>query len=185
MVALIGVLATSVLTGLVVAVLLSLLIVLYRASRPYLAILGRVPGQRAAYGDILRHAEYQEIPGLVMLRLDAALFFANANVADKEIRETIAHKTTAPGQSPRAVLLDLGVTGDLDVASMDMLRDLITDLRAQKIEVLFAQVRGAVRDRMRRAGLMQVVGEDHVFYSIEAAVHFASREILPSDDQKG
>lgn len=167
LVALFGVILSDVLTGLAIAVLLSLLIVLYRASRPSIAVLARVPGQHAAYGDMQRHPEYQEIPGLILFRPNAPLFFANANVADKEIRASIAARPVPP----RAILIDLGATSDLDIASNDMLMELVSDLRAKEIEVLLAQVRGSVRDRMRRTGLMQVVGEDHIFFSVEGAVH--------------
>lgn len=166
LVALFGVVASDVLTGLAIAVLLSLMIVLYRASRPYMAQLGRVPGQRAAYGDLSRHPNYEKIEGLIIFRVDAPLFFANANVADKEIRASIAtHDPT-----PNAIIIDLGATSDLDIASIDMLKELVGDLRSINIQVLFAQVRGAARDRMRRTGFMKAIGEENIFLSVEAAV---------------
>lgn len=167
LVALFGVILSDVLIGLSIAVLLSLMIVLYRASRPYLATLGQVPGQRAAYGDLARHPEYQEIPGLLIFRVDAPLFFANANVLDSEVRKNIAvHIPT-----PTVIIIDLGATSDLDIASADMLNDLVGDLKSINIQVYFAQVRGAARDRMRKTGLMKLVGEENIFLSVEAAVH--------------
>ncbi len=81
MVALVAVVTTTVLVGLVVAVLLSLMLVLYRASRPYVARLGKLSGERATYVDLERHPEAEEIPGLLMLRIDAPLYFFNVNVA--------------------------------------------------------------------------------------------------------
>lgn len=167
LVALFGVVLSDVLVGLSIAVFLSLLMVLYRASRPYIARLGRVPGQRAAYGDISRHPEYQEVGGLIIMRMDAPLFFANANVADKEIRAAI-QKSASP---PQAILLDLAATADLDIASVDMLQDLVKDLRSNNIELLLAQVRGAARDRLRRTGLIDVIGAEKIFLSVEEAVH--------------
>jgi MFS superfamily sulfate permease-like transporter len=175
LVALMGVVLSSVLVGLMLAVLLSLIIVLYRASRPYVALLGRVPGQRAAFGDIFRHPEYEQIPGLIIFRLDAPLFFANASVARKEIHAAIGARLTPP----EAILVDLGATADLDIASADMLEELVTDLRDKQIEVFFAQVRGSVRDRMRKTGLMKIAGEEHIFYSIEGAVHYFQHERTP------
>jgi len=179
LVALFGVILSDVLTGLAIAVLLSLFLVLYRASRPYIAILARVPGQRAAYGDMLRHPEYEEIPGLIVFRLDAPLFFANANVADKEIRASIKARPSPP----HAILIDLGATADLDIASNDMLMELVSNLHAENVDVLLAQVRGSVRDRMRRTGLMNVVGEDHIFYSIEGAVHNYLERSIAAEEQ--
>ena len=115
--ALVGVLTTSVMTGLAIAVLLSVVMLLYRASRPYIAILGkRASGE---YGDMGRHADAQPIPGLVILRLDAPLYFFNANVARTQILTQ-----TAVDPPPQAILLDLGASADLDIGTSDMLRDL-------------------------------------------------------------
>ncbi len=70
-------------TGLMLAVFLSLVMLLYRASRPYIAIVGRSPN--GEYNDLGRHPDAQSIPGLVILRLDAPLYFFNANVARAQI----------------------------------------------------------------------------------------------------
>ncbi len=83
--ALIGVVSSDVMTGLMIAVLLSVVMLLYRASRPYIATLGRRPGAPGEYGDISRNKEAELIPGLVILRLDAPLYFFNANVARTQI----------------------------------------------------------------------------------------------------
>ena len=161
--ALIGVAASDVMTGLMLAVFLSVVMLLYRASRPYIAILGqRANGE---YSDLDRHADAQAIPGLVMLRLDAPLYFFNANVARTQI---LAQTTADP--PPQAILLDLAASADLDIGTSDMLRDLCSDLRAKQIDLLFAQIRGSVRDRMMKTGLLEHVGEDHLYASIAAAV---------------
>jgi MFS superfamily sulfate permease-like transporter len=70
----------------------------------------------------------------------------------------------------RAILLDLAASADLDIGTSDMLRDLCSDLRAKQIDVLFAQIRGSVRDRMRKTGLLEHLGEDHLYASTAAAV---------------
>ncbi len=167
MVALLGVISTDVLTGLIIAVFLSLIIILYRASRPYMAVLGKVPSQPAAYGDLARHPENLLVPGLLIVRLDAALYFLNANVARSQLLTLIA----ASQPAPQAVLFDLGASADLDIASLDMLKHLIVELDEIGIEVLLAQVRGSVRDRLRQASLMAEIGEDRIYLSVAAAVH--------------
>jgi high affinity sulfate transporter 1 len=169
LVALVGVVATDVMTGLVLAVLLSLVMLLYRASRPYIAFLGkRASGE---YGDMGRHPDAQSVPGLVLLRLDAPLYFFNANVARTQI---LVQKGLEP--PPQAILLDLGASADLDIGTADVLRDLTSDLRQAGIDLLLAQVRGSVRERMRVTGLFDHVGEDHIFPSVDAAVQsFLSR----------
>jgi SulP family sulfate permease len=167
--ALVGVLSTSVMVGLAIAVLLSVVMLLYRASRPYIAILGkRASGE---YGDMGRHADAQPVPGLVILRLDAPLYFFNANVARTQILAQ-----TAVDPLPQAILLDLGASADLDIGTSDMLRDLTSDLRQANIDLLFAQVRGSVRRRMSKTGLFNHIGKDHIFLSVDAAVQaFLSR----------
>jgi len=166
-VALFGVLITDVLTGLIIAVFLSLLIILYRASRPHLAVLGKVPGQVIGYGDIDRHPENITIPGLLIVRLDAPLYFLNANVAHTQVVEMVA----ANQPPPTAVIFHLGASTDLDVASLDMLRTLIVELEESDIKVFLAQVRGGVRDRLRKTGIMETVGVHNVYPSVDAAVY--------------
>jgi SulP family sulfate permease len=160
--ALAGVALSDVMTGLMLAVLLSLVMLLYRASRPYIAILGQQAN--GEFSDQGRHPDAQSIPGLVILRLDAPLYFFNANVARTQI---LAQTTSDP--QPQAILLDLAASADLDIGTADMLRDLCSDLRANQID-LFAQVRGSVRDRMERTGLLEHIGADHLYSSTAAAV---------------
>jgi high affinity sulfate transporter 1 len=167
MVALLGVISTDVLTGLLIAVFLSLVIILYRASRPYEAVLGKVPGEVAAYGDIARHPENLRVPGLLIVRLDAPLYFLNANVARGQILDLVASSEPAPV----AVLFDLGASADLDIASLDMLKGLVVELDEMGVDMLLAQVRGGVRDRLRQASLMAEIGEDRIYLSVAAAVH--------------
>jgi SulP family sulfate permease len=166
-VALFGVLSTDVLTGLLIAVFLSLLIILYRASRPYVAVLGEVPGQVATYGDVARHPENMQVPGLLIVRLDAPLYFLNANVA----RGQILGLVTASQPPPRAILFDLGASADLDVASLDMLKNLVRELDEAGVDVLLAEIRGRVRDRLRKASVMADIGENRIYQSVPAAVH--------------
>jgi SulP family sulfate permease len=161
--ALAGVALSDVMTGLMLAVLLSLVMLLYRASRPYIAIVGkRVSGE---FGDLDRHPDAQRVPGLVILRLDAPLYFFNANVARTQI---LAQTTVDP--VPQAILLDLGASADLDIGTADMLRALCSDLRANQIDLLFAQIRGSVHDRMTKTGLLEHIGADHLYASTAAAV---------------
>jgi SulP family sulfate permease len=178
MTAMVGVLLTSVLAGMMIAVLLSVLFLLYRASRPYAASLGRMPGSRATFADLARHPDAEPIPRLVIVRLDAPLYFFNANVAKAEILEILAGQEV----EPRGVLIDLAATADLDVTTTDMLFELVGDLRSRSIEVLVAQVKGTVRDRLRKTDLMAELGEDRVYLSVESAVTDFRRRWPPEGD---
>jgi len=164
--ALVGVITTTVLVGLMIAVLLSVVLLLYRASRPYVAVLGKLGGVQATYADVGRHPNAKQIAGLLILRLDAPLYFFNSNVARRQILDLVA----ASDPQPRAIVLDIGASADFDVTTADMLQALVKELRSRSIDVLLAQVKGAVRDRMRRTGLMELVGEDRIYLSIAAAV---------------
>ena len=166
MVALVGVVLTTVLIGLAIAVLLSVAFLLYRASRPYIAALGQIPGYRATFGDLTRHPDAEPIPGLLVVRLDAPLYFFNANVARSQILALVA----ATDPPPTGILIDLAATADLDVTSADMLYELVGDLEERSIEVLLAQVKGSVRDRMWKTGLMDRIGEDRLYLSLGSGV---------------
>jgi MFS superfamily sulfate permease-like transporter len=176
MTALIGVVATTALTGMVIAVTLSLLAILYQASRPYIAVLGRIPGSPPVFADADRHPRAQPIEGFLLLRPNVPLTFVNADVAKDQI---VALVRAAPADL-RAVVLDIGATADLDVATTDMLATLFTALRESGIELRLAQVRSPVRDRMRRTGLVDLIGEEHWFLSDSAAV---AAPIVESEDE--
>jgi len=120
----------------------------------------------ATYADVGRHPNARLVPGLLILRLDAPLYFFNSSVARRQILDLVAAAET----QPRGIVLEIGASSDLDVTTADMLQALVKELRSRFIEVLFAQVKGAVRDRMRRTGLMELVGEDRIYLSIAAAV---------------
>lgn len=177
--ALIGVISSDVMTGLIIAVLLSVVMLLYRASRPYIAILGRRKESPGEYADISRNNEIELIPGLVILRLDAPLYFFNANVARTQILDLTKENP------PRAILLDLGASADLDIGTSDMLQALISDLRQAGIDMLFSQVRSSVRDRMRLTGLLDHIGTDHIFASIASAVKVFETSQKPKVKKKG
>jgi SulP family sulfate permease len=165
-VALIGVATTDVLAGLVIAVLLSLLMLLLRASRPYEAVLGRMPGERAVYADLSRHPDAEAIPGLLIVRLDAPLYFFNSSVTRSQILALVDGQPSPP----RRVILDVGATADLDVTTTDMLAQLLDDLEERGVALSLAQAKGKVRDRLARTGLLERIGSDGIYLSVAQAV---------------
>jgi high affinity sulfate transporter 1 len=166
MTALGGVVFTTALTGMGIAVALSLLAILYQASRPYIAVLARIPGDPPVYADAERHPSAVPVTDFLIVRPNVALTFVNADVAKDQILALLGSRP-AP---PRAVVIDISATADLDVAATDMLAALFTDLQRDGIEMRLAQVRGSVRDRMRRTGLMTTLGEGRCYLSTESAV---------------
>jgi SulP family sulfate permease len=164
--ALIGVATTDVLAGLVIAVLLSLLMLLLRASRPYEAVLGRMPGDRAVYADLSRHPDAEAIPGLLIVRLDAPLYFFNSSVTRSQILALVDGQPSPP----RTVILDVGATADLDVTTTDMLAQLLDELEERGVTLSLAQAKGKVRDRLARTGLLERIGSDGIYFSVAQAV---------------
>jgi sulfate permease, SulP family len=170
LVACIGVLTTSVLTGLAFAALVSIVLLLYRASQPAVTVMGRIPGTRDGFGDLGRYAGAWQVPGVLALRLDTPLYYFNAN--DVEMRVLTMIETADP--RPQSLVLDIGATGDIDVTTADMLRELLRALADLGVSLSLAQAKGRVRDRMVTSGLMDAVGADHVFPTVSAAVAAAS-----------
>jgi high affinity sulfate transporter 1 len=166
-----GVVAIDVLTGLVIGVVAMVLLVVYQASRPHLSILGRVPGVPDAYGDVARHPEYERVPGLLVLRLEAPFFYANASLVAGAIKRLAGAEETLPN----AVVLDFGPNANLDITSSEKLDELVTELRGAGIDFALAEVRRPTLDAARRSGVLATIGEDRVFHTIDEAVGALSR----------
>ena len=179
--AMIGVILTTALVGMVIAVILSLLAILYQASRPYIAVLGRLPGEPPSFGDLERHPGARPLPGLLILRPNVPLTFVNASVAKDQIMAMIG----TAAEPPKLVVLSISATADLDVATIDMFIELIEELGRRSIELRLAQARGAVRDRMRRTGLMDTLGEGQVFLSVSIAVEIPPRVVAQASPGAG
>jgi len=143
--ALAGVLVFDTLPGLFIGIAVSLLLLLYRASRPHVAVLGQVPGMPGQYGDVVRHPENERPAGVALLRVEGGLFFANADT----VREAIRAHAAEPGT--RAVVLDAETAPFIDVSAARMLIQLAGDLRRAGVELVLARDVGQVRDVLRRA----------------------------------
>jgi SulP family sulfate permease len=141
--ALLGVLVFDTLPGLFIGIAVSLLLLLYRASRPHVAVLGRDPGAGGRWSDLERHPDNERIPGIVVLRPESGLFFANADAVRNAIR---AHAN----EGTDAVVLDAETVPAIDLTAVSMLTELAVDLRRDGIELVLARDIGAVRDLVRR-----------------------------------
>ena len=164
--ALLGVLFIDVLQGMMIGLLASLAFVIYRSSRPHLASLGRVPGASGAYADVTRHPDTVPVPGVVIIRLDAPMYYANALTARDGLK-TMIREATPP---VRAVVFDAEGQDDLDLTSADVLKRLVAELRDGGMAVYFANVHAPVFQRARETGLLEVVGDGHVFPTVDLAV---------------
>jgi high affinity sulfate transporter 1 len=160
-----GVVLLGVIQGIFMAVALALLAFIWRAWRPYDAVLGHVDGLKS-YHDIARHPEAKRIPGLVLFRWDAPLFFANAETFRKQVLRAVAD---APTPTKWVVVAAEPIT-DVDITAAGMLADLDHALHEAGLDLFFAEMKGPVKDRLKRYGLFNRLGIENFFPTIEQAV---------------
>ena len=140
--ALAGVLVFDTLPGLFIGIGVSIVLLVYRASRPHIAILGRDPGDAERWNDLQRHPDNEREPGIVVVRCESALIFANADAVRDAIHANIDDDTFA-------VVLDAETVPTIDVTAVSMLTRLADDLRRDGIELVFARDVGVVRELVR------------------------------------
>ncbi|MBK9965691.1 MAG: SulP family inorganic anion transporter [Holophagales bacterium] len=160
-----GVALFGVIEGIFIAVGLALADFVWRAWRPYDAVLGCVEGIEG-YHDVSRHPEGRRIPGLVLFRWDAPLFFANAETFHAHVLRAVA---LAPTPTKWVVVAAEPVT-DIDTTAADELAALDQELEEAGIEICFAEMKGPVKDRLKKYGLFAKLGAGNFFPTIEQAV---------------
>ena len=160
-----GVAFLGVIEGIFIAVGLALLNFIRRAWRPYDTVLGRVDGLKG-YHDVTRYPHAKRIPGLVLFRWDAPLFFANAEEFADRVRQAIASSPTPV----RWVIVAAEPVTDLDTTAADVLWELEEELAAEGVDLRFAEVKDPVKDRLKRYGLFERFGDDHFYPTVGQGV---------------
>lgn len=159
-----GVAALGVLPGIAVAVGLSILNVFRRAWWPYQTVLGNVPGV-PGYHDVRSYPDAERLPGAVIFRFDAPLFFANARVFREQVERLVAQ---TPGL--RWVIVAAEPVTDVDTTAADMLTELDKDLDAAGVRLVFAELKDPVRAKVERYGLARRIEPQHFYPTIKSAV---------------
>ena len=178
--ALLGVLVFDTLPGLFIGIGVSILLLLYRASRPAVTTLARASSPEHDEGlwvDVARHPDLSHRDDVVVVRVESGLFFANADHVREEILGQVTETTVA-------VVLDAETTPVIDVSATEMLTRLAQDLRRQDVELLIAHGIGQIRDVLRRAGSDDQVLQT-VYPSVDEAVAAVPRDRAgppPADD---
>jgi high affinity sulfate transporter 1 len=180
-VAVLGVLTFEALEGLMIAVILSLLALVWRASQANLSVIGREPG-RLVFSDSHRHPENRTIPGLLIVRPDQGLFFANVESLSNEINQLVES-----AESPvKVVLLDLELTNQLDVPALDMLSELKEEMQKRGAELWLVRVHGAVRDSLEKGHVLQQIGLENIYPRIIGGIlTYLTREPMEGDEKIG
>jgi len=161
-----GVALFGAIPGIGLAIVAAVIEFLWDGWRPHFAVLGRVEGMKG-YHDLKRYPDARQVPGLLLFRWDAPLFFANAELFRSRVLETVAASPTPV----RWLVVGAEPITSVDVTAADILDDLDRILRAEGIELCFAEMKDPVKDKLKRFGLHTNLGEERFFATIGEAVN--------------
>ena len=166
-----GVATVGVLPGVALAVILSLLLLLRRASSPYDAVLGQAPGLDG-FTDVSESAEAQTVPGVLIYRFDAALLFFNADYLKRRVRKAVKQSESMPSH----FIFDMEAINSIDVTGLEALEELRSEFKHKGINFVIARAKRIVSGRLVRAGFSERLGADHFYPSIRSAVQGCLRK---------
>jgi len=176
--ALIGVLGSGILRGVMIGAVISLVQILRRASQPRVAPLGRIPGTHR-YSDLERNPGNEPVPDISIFRVEASLFYFNVEY----VRGTILRRVRSESTPPKMVVLDLSTSPHVDLQSAAALNTLEDELKAAGIRLQVVETHSAVRDRLRAEGLDEKLGGINRFRTVAQAVEeFQSDAGIPAPE---
>ena len=158
-----GVMLLGVLQGIVVAVALAILLFFRRNWWPHGAVLGRVD-EATGWHDVKTYPDAEQLPGIVVYRWEAPLFFANAGSFREQIRKL------ARERKPDWIVLQCEAVTDVDVTAAEMLERLDNELNAEGVHLAFAEMRTRLQDLTLRYGLLETLDRDHFYPTLETAL---------------
>ena len=165
MAALVGVLCSGILRGVLIGAIISLALLLRRAARPHVAFLGRIPGMQR-FSDLARHPDNEPVPGALLFRAEASLLYFNC----ESVREAVLARVREAAAPLRFVVCDLSTSPHVDMAGAEMLMGLHRDLEQQGIQFQVVEARAKVRDMLRVEGFEDRVGAVNRFASLAEVV---------------
>ena len=164
MVALFGVLILGVLHGIGFGVVMALILLIHHASYPTMSELGQLPGDH--FHDISSHSDARRCPGLLILRFENSLLYVNANYFADQVKLRIEEST----EPVREVLIDCRPINLIDTTGAGALIGLSEELRANGVRLSLAGARDAIRERVRRTGVEQAIGEERTYDTVTDGV---------------
>jgi MFS superfamily sulfate permease-like transporter len=165
MAAILGVLGSGLLRGVMIGAIISLVQLLRRAAKPHVALLGRIPGTQR-FSDQERHPENEAIPGVLIFRPESGLIYFNID----HVRDTVAERVRADATPPKLVIIDLSAAPSVDLQSAHALAGLAHELTATGIRFQAVEARSGVRDRLRREGVVEELGGIDRFTTVADAI---------------
>jgi len=163
--ALAGVLSSGLLRGVMIGAVISLVLLIRSASRPHVALLGRIAGTRR-FSDRERHPDNQLTPGVVVFRPESSLVYFNMD----HVRDTIINRVRTEATPPSLVVMDLSAAPHMDMHSAHMLVELADELKVAGLRLQVVEARSSVRDRLRAEGVDAHLGGVNRFTSVADAV---------------
>jgi SulP family sulfate permease len=176
MIALVGVLIWGILTGVLLAAIITLLLLIKATSSPYVAFLGRIPGTNR-YSDLERHPENEIIKGVLIVRIESSVFYFNVENIKDQLWEKINNET----HSLHTVLFDLSSSPKIDLAGVRFFKQFFMDLKAKNISLKVTEARAEVRDNLRAEGLEVLLGHISRSVSVDDLVVKAVKGFTNSD----
>ena len=167
--------------GLAIAVAVSLLIVLYESAYPHTSVMGRLPGT-TVYRNIKQYPEAERYDGLVLMRIDAPLYFANAqNVRDKirkyRLQAEAELEARSPGSRVKYLVLDISPVSHIDTSALHILEDMNVNYCSRGQQICYSNPSLLVMERFVSSGLADKIGREHFFTSLHDAVNWCLHEM--------
>ena len=158
--------------GIGIGVVLSLVWVIYRSAYPHIAELANIPNTKY-YRNIKRFPELHRENGVLIVRFDAQLFFANINFFRDKVNEMIQCRE----DKIELLILDFAAVNEIDSSALHMLHEFHRDMDERDIAVKITSLRGPVRDKFELSGIFECFGKDNFYLQIsEAIYHFKNKE---------
>jgi sulfate permease, SulP family len=170
--ALLGVLSAGLLQGVLIGAVISMVLLIRRASKPHVAFLGRIPGTRR-YSDRERHTSNEPTAGILAFRVEAAIVYFNA----EHVFDAVLARLDAAAEPVRLVVCDLSASPQIDMAGAHMFRTLHAELAKRGIEFRMVEARSSVRDMLRVEGIEEKVGRIDRFTMLADAIDAFQNEV--------
>lgn len=163
--ALLGVLGSGLLRGVMIGALISLVQLIRAASQPHVAFLGRIPGTRR-FSDFARHSDNEPLPGILIVRVESGIVYFNAGF----VRDAMLDRVCCEPSPPRLVVIDLSATPRIDMHGAAEIGGIADELAAKGIRLQVVEARSSVRDRLRAVGLEEKLGGIDRFRTVAQVV---------------
>lgn len=167
--------------GLIIAVVLSLLIILFESAYPHTAVLGRLPGS-TVYRNVKQYDDAEQYEGLVVCRIDAPLYFANTQYVRDKLDKYHKNGQEQSSRDVKYLIVDLSPVSHIDTSALHTLEDLSSDYKNRGITLCLSNPSRIVMQRLEQCGLVDKIGFENIFVSTHAAVCTALKKLSPTDD---